>query len=169
VTLLLLLAMAFAEGPTAGALAPEATEAERGIGVGPFGDPPTSEAEVVDRSMALSHRLRCPVCQGLSVADSSAPASEDIKARVMELVRLGYTDDQINDYFVDRYGTWILLAPPAADHELLWFLPLGAAVTAIGVLAWWVSRRQPAPPLAGPSVPGPDDSYRRRILEEIGE
>ena len=40
------------------------------MGAPPFGEPPATEDVVMKRTMALAHALRCPVCQGLSVADS---------------------------------------------------------------------------------------------------
>jgi cytochrome c-type biogenesis protein CcmH len=148
------------EGPPA-----TAAEIERGIGAPPFGEPPASEELVTERTMALAHQLRCPVCQGLSVADSSSEAALGMKARIRELVALGYTDAQIHDYFVDRYSTWILLAPP---NRMLWALPVGVGALALGVLGWWLaSRRPPSSPPRSPEHP--DDPYRQRILREIGE
>jgi cytochrome c-type biogenesis protein CcmH len=118
--------------------------------------------------MALAHRLRCPVCQGLSVADSTSEAALGMKARITELVRLGYTDEQITDYFVDRYGEWILLAP---KEPLLWAIPATGVLGALAALTWWLSsRRAPASPPVQPPPPAPtDDPYRRRILRELGE
>jgi cytochrome c-type biogenesis protein CcmH len=147
------------EGPPA---TPE--EIERGIGAPPFGDPPASEEAVMERTMALAHRLRCPVCQGLSVADSTSEAALGMKARIRELVELGYTDEQIGDYFVDRYSTWILLAPP---NPLLWALPVAAVLAAVGGLAWWFASGRSTPSAAPP--PPSDDPYRERILRELGE
>jgi cytochrome c-type biogenesis protein CcmH/NrfF len=68
-------------------------DVERGMGVEPFGVPPATEEAALERTMALAHRLRCPVCQGLSVADSTSEAALGMKARILELVRLGYTDE----------------------------------------------------------------------------
>lgn len=149
------------EGPAA-----TPAEIEQGIGAPPFGTPPATEAEVMARTMALAHRLRCPVCQGLSVADSTSEAALGMKARIKELVHLGYTDEQITDYFVDRYGEWVLLAP---KEPLLWAIPAAVVLSALGALAWWVSsRRPPASPPPQPTEPT-DDPYRRRILRELGE
>ena len=164
----LLLALAIAraqdfdlEGP-----APTPAEIEQGIGAPPFGDPPASEAVAEERTMALAHRLRCPVCQGLSVADSTSEAALGMKARITELVHLGYTDEQITDYFVDRYGEWVLLAP---NEPLLWAIPAAVVLAALAVLIWWVSsRRPPASPPPEP-IERTDDPYRRRILRELGE
>lgn len=164
----LLLALAIGRGQDFDLEGPAATpaEIEQGIGAPPFGEPPATEAAAMARTMALAHRLRCPVCQGLSVADSTSEAALGMKARIRELVQLGYTDEQIDDYFVDRYGEWILLAP---KEPLLWAIPATGVLIALGALTWWLSSRRPhASP--SPATPEPtDDPYRRRILRELGE
>ena len=80
------------------------------------------------RIKALVDDLRCPTCQGLSVKDSEAGFSVSIRNKAEEMVRQGYSDQEIRDYFVERYGEWILRAPPMEGFNLLlWALP-GAAI-----------------------------------------
>ena len=164
----LLLSLAIARAQDFDLEGPAATpaEIEQGIGAPPFGDPPATEEVAMTRTMALAHRLRCPVCQGLSVADSTSEAALGMKARIRELVHLGYTDEQITDYFVDRYGEWVLLAP---QKPLLWAIPAVGVLSALAALTWWLSSRRP--PTSPPPQPieATDDPYRRRILRELGE
>lgn len=148
--------------------AAEADNAE-GVGFPPEGPPVTDEATLEARTYALSKGMRCPVCQGLSVADSGAEAAVAMKARTRELVGMGYTDAQIIDYFVGRYGTWVLLEPPAEGVNFLIFLgPL--ALVGLGGLAWWSSVKRGKDPVA-PPAPAPktadDDPYTRRVLDEL--
>lgn len=179
---LALLGAAFAQDPVdpGGAAQPPeiepalievAGEADNSAGVGfpPDGPPVTDEATLEARTYALSKGMRCPVCQGLSVADSGAEAAVAMKARTRELVGLGYSDAQIVDYFVGRYGTWVLLEPPAEGVNNLIFLgPL--ALVALGGLAWWSSVKRGKDPVA-PPAPAPktegDDPYTRRVLDEL--
>ena len=87
------------------------------------------------RFRELSNELRCPTCQGLSVKDSEAGFSNSIKDKIHELMKLGKTDKEIKEYFIERYGEWILRAPPKKGFNLvLWILP-GAGI-GIGLL--WV-------------------------------
>ena len=91
--------------------------------------------EFETRFRKLSNELRCPTCQGLSVKDSEAGFSNSIKDKIHELMKLGKTDKEIKEYFVERYGEWILRAPPKKGFNLvLWILP-GAGI-GIGLL--WV-------------------------------
>ena len=92
----------------------------------PILDPPSQE-EVETRTYGLAKILRCPVCQGLSVADSRSDAAVAMKNRIEELVALGYDDEQIIDYFVQRYGEFTLLRPKD-EHWIVWTAPGAAAL-----------------------------------------
>ena len=90
------------------------------------------------RYKVLSNELRCPTCQGLSVKDSEAGFSNSIKDKIRELMKNKKSDKEIREYFIERYGEWILRAPPKQGFNLvLWILP-GAGIV-IGLL-WVVFR-----------------------------
>ena len=112
-----------------------------------------------DRADALSAELRCPDCQGLSVADSQTASAREIRRQVDDLIASGATDADVRAHFVDRYGEWILLAPtsPAA-----WILPFVVVAAGVGLLAAWLVRRRPGPPEPVPL----DPETRRRLHEE---
>jgi cytochrome c-type biogenesis protein CcmH len=113
-----------------------------------------------ERADTLASELRCPDCQGLSVADSETASAREIRRQVDELVAGGATDDEVRARFVDRYGEWILLAPtsPAA-----WILPFAALAVGVAGLAAWLLRRRPA----SPADVALDDETRRRIKDEV--
>lgn len=91
-----------------------------------------------DRARAIEGQLRCPTCQGLSIADSPATAAAQMRALVEQQLAAGATDDAVRAFFVARYGRWVLLDPPMAGFDLvLWLAP--AVVVAIGALL--VTRR----------------------------
>ena len=84
------------------------------------------------RFKKLSNELRCPTCQGLSVKDSEAGFSTSIKGKIRELMKQGESDEEIIAYFVERYGEWILRAPPVSGFNLvLWVLPGSSIVTGL--------------------------------------
>lgn len=122
---------------------------------------PSPQPTAAERADALARELRCPDCQGLSVADSPTSSAREIRRQVDELLAAGATDAGVRDHFVARYGTWILLAPPS---PLLWLVPIGVVLAGVaGLLAWLAMRRLPAAlvPQAAPS-----DDERRRLHEE---
>lgn len=132
---------------------------------------PPEEATAVARTERLQKALRCPVCQGLSVSDSPADAARAMGNRIEELVRQGYTEDQITEYFVDRYGAWVELEPPQEDHQALFIVPfVGLGLGLVGLVVW-ARRREDGQPVVRPAY-RPDPAlapYRERILSELGE
>jgi cytochrome c-type biogenesis protein CcmH len=106
-------------------------------------DPPR-EARV----QALGKQLRCPMCQGLSIADSGSSAARAQMDKVRELVAAGQSDQEIRSYFVARYGEWALLEPPAEGMNLLvWVLPGLLLLLGLLAIARVVGRRGPGAPL----------------------
>lgn len=149
----------------AGAQPAEPTGAdEAAVGFAPIGAPVTDPATLEARTLALSHGLRCPVCQGLSVAASSSEAAVAMKDRVRSLVAQGYTDEQITDYFVERYGTWILLEPPKEGANWLIFAGPAGLLLLGGVALVAVGRK--ARPAPAPSAVR-RDAYTQRVLDEL--
>ena len=95
--------------------------------------------------------LRCVVCQNLSVADSPSEMAAQMRAIVRERLASGETPAQVRQYFVERYGDWILLSPPQQGFTLLvWVAPLVAVLVGLGVVTLlvrrWTSRRRTMPP-----------------------
>jgi cytochrome c-type biogenesis protein CcmH len=76
------------------------------------------------RLKAMSHELRCLVCQNSTLADSDAPLAEDLRNEIRDQMRAGKTDEQIVDYLVTRYGDFVRFRPPVnSNTALLWFGP----------------------------------------------
>jgi cytochrome c-type biogenesis protein CcmH len=123
---------------------------------------PVSEETVHE----VAAQLRCVVCQSLSVADSPSETAHQMKAIIRERLAAGESSEQVKAYFVERYGTWILLFPPRQGFNLVvWVVPfagLGAALVLVLVRRW--SRR---PALA--EGPRPDAAMLERILREMAE
>jgi cytochrome c-type biogenesis protein CcmH len=127
------------------------------IAVGLVAAPPRP----VDRVDALAARLRCPTCQGESVADSPSETATGIRAQIDEFVRSGWSDEQVLDYYVARYSQWVLLDPPAAGSTLLlWLLPLAVAVAGVAVVARNRRRARLAPL---------DEERREAVREALAE
>ncbi len=92
------------------------------------------------RVREIGDQLRCPTCQAISVKDSAASFSRQILDKVRRMLREGQSEEQIKDFFVSRYGEWILRAPKKEGLGLvLWLLP-GLAILTVG--AWIIFKVQ---------------------------
>ncbi len=90
------------------------------------------------RYLSLIQELRCLVCQNQNIADSNAELAQDMRRKTYELVRQGYTRQQVADFMAARYGNFVLYDPPFnAATALLWLAPLALLILAIvGVLRY---------------------------------
>jgi len=148
--------------------------------------PPVSPDTVRDsvfeaRVRDVAASLRCPVCQNLSIQDSPSELAQDMKRIVRDRLAAGATPDQVQQYFVERYGEWVLLEPRARGVNLtVWLLPMlvlaGGAVLLWGAVRRWV---RPAPAVAGGGVapvtlppdlePAELDARRSRLAATLEE
>jgi cytochrome c-type biogenesis protein CcmH len=93
------------------------TEVPRGV--------PLQGDALAQQTHEIAARLRCPVCQGLSVADSPSEMAVNMKTEVRDMLARGYTREQIESHFVRSYGEFVLLAPKFAGvNALVWILPI---------------------------------------------
>ena len=104
------------------------------------------------RTSEVASRLRCPVCQGLSVQDSPSQLAQELRAVVRDQLRAGKTPDEVTRYFVERYGEWVLLEPTRAGFNwLVYLLPLGLLLAGGGVIVLAVRRWTRAPEPENPA------------------
>lgn len=113
---------------------------------GPLQDP-AEEA----RATALARELRCPVCQGLSIHDSPSPLAQDMKDLIRSQVAAGASDEDVRQYFISKYGEWVLLEPRASGFNLLvYLLPflglIGGAVLIFVAVRRWTNPEEDALP-----------------------
>lgn len=94
------------------------------------------------RTLDIASQLRCPVCNGESVAESSTPISQQMRAIIRQQVDQGRSDQQIIAFFRERYGDSILTSPPVSGFTLfIWLGPivmllLGAALVILAGRDW---------------------------------
>lgn len=136
-----------------------------------FGLAPLHAADVqedpLDRQvMEIARDLRCAVCQNQPIADSNADLARDMRAIIREQLLAGKSRQEIVDYFVARYGDYVLMKPPyERTGTPLWLMPLVVFV-ALGITGFVFlkhRRRDRLPPAPALSA---EDLARVRAARE---
>jgi len=132
--------------------------------VGPPKGTPISGEALHRETLRVGALLRCPVCQGMSIADSPAEMAVNMKSQVHELLARGYTEEQILDYFEKSYGQFVLLRPKS---KVLWVLPLVALVLGVAIVAVKIRSLEKPQTTTNPQ-PATDDPYLARVRDLVG-
>lgn len=111
-----------------------------------------SDSALDAMTRALSSELRCPVCQGLSLADSPSELALEMRDVIKDQLRAGKSPEQVRQYFIGKYGEWILLEPqPHGLNLIVYILPVLAV--AVGLLVIWRAvRKWTTPPPGNPEA-----------------
>lgn len=97
---------------------------------------PIAGAELDTRTDEVASLVRCPVCQGLSVADSPSPLALAMKKQTKEMLAAGYDQEQVLSYFERSYGEFVRLEPRRRGlNWLVWLAPPAALAAGLGVVA----------------------------------
>jgi len=73
----------------------------------------------------ITKNLRCLICQGQSIYDSDSEFANSIKTLVNKKLEEGFSENQIYDFFKEKYGDWILYDPGLNKNTyILWLLPI---------------------------------------------
>lgn len=128
---------------------------------------PLSADSLEEQVQQVAAELRCPVCQGLSVADSPSKMANQMRDLIRERLKAGESPEAVKAYFVERYGEWILLAPKKEGFNLLvWVLPfLGLGGGAVGLFL--VMRRWQKRPMSAPA--SVDPAYLEKVRREMAQ
>jgi cytochrome c-type biogenesis protein CcmH len=114
------------------------------------------------RVQALSHELRCLVCQNQTLADSNAPLAVDLRNQVREQLKSGKSERDVIDFLVARYGDFVLYRPPfKASTVLLWGGPF--ILLAFGLFFLFLRIRRRVPPAS--DLSGAERERAAKLLE----
>lgn len=142
---------------------------------------PVTDDEVND----VARNLYCPTCENTPLDVCPTQACQDWRAEIRTQLSEGRSRQEIEQYFVARYGAQVLAQPRFSGFDVLvWLLPILAVV--IGGLFFWRYLRglrgsgpdetgDAGPqPLAQSTAPEPppapdDDDYISRVEKEVRE
>jgi cytochrome c-type biogenesis protein CcmH len=148
-------------------------DAEQFVGK-PKGTPLTGD-DLTRKTQDMAASLRCPVCQGLAIADSPSEMATNMKGQVRELLARGYTQEQIFSYFERSYGQFVLLKPKFQGvNTLVWVLPMLALALGVIIVFVKIKSLEKAPEAktaaaeSEPAAATPEeDPYLARVRELV--
>ncbi|MFN7134917.1 MAG: cytochrome c-type biogenesis protein CcmH [Myxococcales bacterium] len=134
---------------------------------------PLTGAALEQRTHEVGLLIRCPVCQGSSIADSPSDTAQNMKREVRDLLSQGFDEDQVLRYFELAYGEFVRLQPKAEGvNVLVWIGPGVLLLLGLGLVANTLRQHKRAADDAGP-VPGrdtlPDDPRLAAYVKKARE
>jgi len=125
--------------------------------VGPPAGRALSGPALDSETQRVSLLLRCPVCQGLSVAESPSSMALNMRVQVRELLSAGYDEDQVLRYFERSYGEFVRLEPPLRGvNWIVWLAPIGGLMAGAWVVRQALRKRPAAAAGVAPLVDDPE-------------
>ena len=101
-----------------------------------FAQEPSNYSEITE----VAKQLNCPTCAGQNLADCRTVTCQQWRGQIDDLLQEGYSDQEVLDFFVARYGTQVLQEPPRSGFTLwLWILP-GLAILIGGGWLYYLMR-----------------------------
>lgn len=111
-------------------------------------------------ALSIANQLNCPVCEGLSVRDSTSQLSGQMRQEIQKRLDQGQSRQQIINYFVSVYGVSILRDPPKHGFILtLWWGPVVGLLVAIILLGAFLMQKHMRAARRGPYTDGVSATY----------
>jgi len=87
------------------------------------------------RVQNVASQLKCPVCQGESIADSQATIAQQMRQVIREQLQTGKSEQDVVQYFVRSYGDQIVWLPLWQGFSLLaWLVPIAFLLGGVGLV-----------------------------------
>lgn len=119
-----------------------------------------------ERARDLSKELRCVVCQNEAIDTSNAGMARDMRVLLRERLVAGDSDDEVRDFFVARYGDYVLMNPPIkASTYVLWFGPAVVLLLA-AAFVWRAARRRKATATPAAALSPEEQARLDRLLSD---
>ena len=132
---------------------------------------PTLPGITDDQVNAIARQMYCPVCENTPLDVCPTQACAEWRELIRDELSQGWSEQQIKDYFVQRFGARVLATPPATGLNWLVYVvpPIAFLAGALLLYRAFQSFRRPARQTASGVEPQPigDDPYIERIEEEL--
>src|SRR5205823_3839947 len=124
----------------------------------------------------VASQLKCPICQGESVADSPSELAQQMRGVIRQQLQSGKSEQEVIQYFRNSYGDQIIWSPPWQGFTLLaWLVPIGLLLAGIVLLLFvlrdWRAIAPPGTTAVDTELSGVDEVdlafYRAQLEQEL--
>lgn len=134
------------------------------------GTPPPPVTD--DQVNVVAKQLFCPICENIPLDVCPTQACAQWRDTIREKLAMGWSEDQIKDYFVQQYGERVLAKPRTTGLSLyVWVIPPAALLIAALFFAWYMRNARmkiaAAPATASPENDG--DDYAKKLEKELAK
>jgi cytochrome c-type biogenesis protein CcmH len=132
----------------------------------------TPPPEITDDQVnAIARQMYCPVCENTPLDVCPTQACAEWRELIRDELVQGWSEQQIKDYFVQRFGARVLATPPATGLNWLVYIvpPIAFLAGAFLLYRAFLSFRKSTAQAVVTSPPQleSDDPYVKRIEEEL--
>jgi cytochrome c-type biogenesis protein CcmH len=137
---------------------------------------PTPNPPTDDEVNRIARQIYCPVCENTPLDICPTQACAEWRELIREKLAEGWSDKQIMQYFVDRFGDHVLAMPPLRGiNWLVYFVPLAAFFAGAYLLyrafppqgfTWKRASRQINPEQDSEAT-NTNDEYTQKLEEEL--
>ena len=126
-----------------------------------------ADEQLENQVRKIAHQLRCPTCQAMSVKESEAGIAVNMKNKIRTMLEEGRSEAEILDFFVERYGEWILRSPQKKGFNLLlWVLP-GVLIIFSALMVYLYLRKQSVAPDSNQKLSPLSEDEQAMIEKEL--
>ena len=91
--------------------------------------------KIENRIKSINQNIRCLVCESQTIDESNSPLAKDLRGIVRKKVLDNESDENIYNYFRERYGDYIIMEPPFKFNTfLLWIAPFLFLIAGIAII-----------------------------------
>ena len=119
------------------------------------------------RAQVLDEKIRCVKCRSEVISSSNAEWASDARIMVRELIADGASDQDVLDFFVARYGEYVLMTPqPTGSNLFLWLAGPLMLMLGGGLAAAYLRRRSRVDPTVEIVLNDDEEARLKEIMKE---
>lgn len=118
---------------------------------------------------AIAKHMYCPVCENTPLDVCPTQACEQWRELIREKLAAGWNEQEINDYFVNQYGSRVLGTPPLVGFNwFVYIVPVVALLFGLFMLIrTLLGMKRKTPQIISADTPAVADDALSRVEEEL--